>query len=179
MAATVPTFVPSVRWDITDICLSRGAPARHDAVLGMAECQARSSHRGAFDQADRPGPGLKAKGGSDSPAGGLDADDHTAPLPAAHATPARLATNQLISWHSCGCRAAVPRHCGLDATLSAIAWGVAVQVEPWDYVSFEVGYLGTSSADLVSTSVEAIGRLTPFRGDLRPNLFAGRVAALP
>jgi hypothetical protein len=59
------------------------------------------------------------------------------------------------------------------ARSTAIAWGVAVQAEPGDYVSFEVGYLGTSSADLVSTSVEAIGRLTPFRGNLRPYLFAG------
>jgi hypothetical protein len=59
------------------------------------------------------------------------------------------------------------------ARSTAVAWGVAVQVEPRDYVSFEVAYLGTSSADLVSTSVEAIGRLTPLRGDLRPYLFAG------
>jgi hypothetical protein len=56
---------------------------------------------------------------------------------------------------------------------SAIAWGVALQLEPRDYASLELGYRGTSSSDRASTSVEAIGRLTPFRGDLRPYLFAG------
>jgi hypothetical protein len=56
---------------------------------------------------------------------------------------------------------------------SAIAWGVAVQVEPWDYASLELGYLGTSSSDGGSTSVEAVGRLTPLRGGVRPYLFAG------
>jgi hypothetical protein len=56
---------------------------------------------------------------------------------------------------------------------SAIAWGVAVQAEPWDYASLELGYLGTSSSDGASTSVEAVGRLTPLRGGLRPYLFAG------
>lgn len=55
----------------------------------------------------------------------------------------------------------------------ALAWTVAVQVDPWQRLGFEIGYVGATSSQRTSSTFDVLARVTPFPGVVQPYAFAG------